>query len=182
MDSINTTVDDIEKLIKRAEEVGVYYPDTGEYVKTKFDVVFIDYIDCIKPKKNYTNAWEGQAEIARALEQLCKKDRLNFACWAFTQGTKGSLSAKIVTGEQMGGDYGKYKVAHFVLSFAKSLDQQAVNKATAAILKNRMGRSGIIYEDCLFDNGNMLIEFNKEEFLTDKAVNDALVQAAYADH
>ena len=143
--------------------------------------MLIDYIDCIKPKRQYTNAWEGQSEIARDLERLCKKDQLNFACWTFTQGTKGSLNAKLVTGEQMGGDFGKYKVAHFVMSFAKELDQQAQNKATVAILKNRMGRSGIVYQDCLFDNGNMLIEFNKEEFLTDKAINDALVEHVYSD-
>ena len=181
MDSINTTVDDIKRIYERALETGVYFPDTGEYKKIKFDVVLIDYIDCIKPKRQYTNAWEGQSEIARDLERLCKKDQLNFACWTFTQGTKGSLNAKLVTGEQMGGDFGKYKVAHFVMSFAKELDQQAQNKATVAILKNRMGRSGIVYQDCLFDNGNMLIEFNKEEFLTDKAINDALVEHVYSD-
>jgi hypothetical protein len=38
-----------------------------------------------------------------------------------------------------------------------------------------MGRAGILYQDCIFDNGNMLIEFNKEEFLTEKTVNDTLV-------
>ena len=175
MDSTETTVEDIKKVYKRAMEQGVYFPDTGELKKIKFDLVLIDYIDCIKPKKHYEKQWEGQTEIARDLEKLCGKDELNFACWVFTQGTKGSLNTKVVTGEQMGGDFGKYKVSHFVMSFARDLEQQSQNKATVAILKNRMGRAGILYQDCIFDNGNMLIEFNKEEFLTEKTVNDSLV-------
>lgn len=181
MDSINTTVDDIKKIYERAQETGVYFADTGEYRKVKFDLVLIDYIDCIKPKGRYEKQWEGQSEIARELERLCKKDQLNFACWAFTQGTKASLNTKLLTGEHMGGDFGKYKVSHFVMSIAKDLEAQSSNKAIVAILKNRMGRSGIVYEDCLFDNGNMLIEFNKEEFLTDEVINDTLMSHAYAD-
>jgi replicative DNA helicase len=175
MDSTETTVEDIKKVYKRAMEQGVYFPDTGELKKIKFDLVLIDYIDCIKSKRHYEKQWEGQTEIARDLEKLCGKEELNFACWVFTQGTKGSLNTKIVTGEQMGGDFGKYKVAHFVMSFARDLEQQSQNKANVTILKNRMGRAGILYEDCIFDNGNMLIEFNKEEFLTEKTVNDTLV-------
>jgi replicative DNA helicase len=174
MDSTETTVEDIKKVYKRAMEQGVYFPDTGELKKIKFDLVLIDYLDCIKSKRNHEKQWEGQTEIARDLEKLCGKEELHFACWAFTQGTKGSLNTKIVTGEQMGGDFGKYKVAHFVMSFARDLEQQSQNRATVAILKNRMGRAGILYQDCIFDNGNMLIEFNKEEFLTEKTVNDTL--------
>jgi len=181
MDSTETTVEDIKNLYIRAQEQGVYFPDTGEYRKIKFDLVIIDYLDCIKPKKNYSSVWEGQSEIARDLEKLCGKDQLNFACWCFTQGTKASLNAKLVTGEQMGGDFGKYKVAHFVASLARTLEQQSMCKATFSILKSRFGRSGIIYQDCIFDNANLIIEMEKEEFLTDKVVNDILVGATDED-
>jgi replicative DNA helicase len=181
MDSTETTVEDIKNLYIRAQEQGVYFPDTGEYKKIKFDLVIIDYLDCIKPKKSYSSGWEGQSEIARDLEKLCGKDQLSFACWAFTQGTKASLNTKLLTGEQMGGDFGKYKVAHFVASLARTLEQQSMCKATFSILKSRFGRSGIIYQDCIFDNANLIIEMEKEEFLTDKAVNDILVGATYED-
>lgn len=181
MDSTETTVEDIKNLYIRAQEQGVYFPDTGEYRKIKFDLVIIDYLDCIKPKKSYSSAWEGQSEIARDLEKLCKKDQLSFACWSFTQGTKASLNTKLVTGEQMGGDFGKYKVAHFVASLARTLEQQSMCKATFSILKSRIGRSGIIYQDCIFDNANLIIEMEKEEFLTDKVVNDILVGATDED-
>jgi RecA/RadA recombinase len=169
MDSTETTVSDIRNLIIRAKEDGVYFPDTGEKKSVEFDLVLIDYIDCIKPKQRYQQTWEGQTEVTRELEKLAKE--LNYASWNFTQGTKASLNAKVVTGEQMGGDYGKYKVAHFVMSVAKGLGEFN-NKANIAILKNRMGSSGLLFEDCLFDNANMIIEFNDQVQLSKEAVND----------
>jgi hypothetical protein len=58
----------------------------------------------------------------------------------------------------MGGSLKKAQIAHFIMSIAKTLPQKEANLATIAILKNRLGRDGMIYENCTFDNGLLKID------------------------
>lgn len=172
MDSTNTTVKDIEKIYRMAKDRGVYFADTQSYEKITFDLVLIDYIDCIKPKGNYRDDWGGDKEILRDLENLCSKDRYNFACWAFTQGGRSSLNNELVTVEDMGGSIKKAQIAHFIFSISKTLHQRSEGKGTFAILGSRVGRDGIIYKDCTFDNALMQIELAQEEKLSEVIKND----------
>lgn len=177
MDSTNTTVADIEKLIKKAKDRGVWFQDEKVFKKITFDVVMIDYVDCIKPKAKFKEDWGGDKEVLRDLERLCsKKYGLGFACWAFTQGGRASLNANMVTVEDMGGSIKKAQIAHFIASIAKNLEQRAIGQGTFSILGSRLGRDGIIYKDCTFDNATLEIEFRKEGNIADITTNDALLR------
>jgi hypothetical protein len=168
MDSTNTTVKDIEKVILRAREQGVWFQDTQEFKKITFDVVLIDYVDCIKPKGSYKDDWGGDKEIMRDLEKLCsRKHGLGFACWAFTQGGRSSLNSSLVAEGDVGGSIKKLQIAHFIASISKTIEQRPEGKATFAILGSRIGNDGIIYKDCTFDNANMKISLEKVENIAD---------------
>lgn len=168
MDSTETTVKAIEKVILRARERGVWFQDTQEYKKITFDLVLIDYVDCIKPKQSYRDDWGGDKEVMRDLEKLCsRKHGLGFACWAFTQGGRSSLNSSLVAEGDVGGSIKKLQIAHFIASISKTIDQRPEGKATFAILGSRIGRDGIIYKDCEFDNGNMQISLEMVENIAD---------------
>jgi len=51
-----------------------------------------------------------------------------------------SISANVVTNDQMGGSIKKAQVGHVIISIAKSLQQKEMNLATVAITKSRIGK------------------------------------------
>lgn len=69
-----------------------------------------------------------------------------------------SISADVVTGDQMGGSIKKAQIGHFIMSIARTLSQKEGNRATIAVLKSRFGKDGVIFEDCTFDNGRVYID------------------------
>jgi len=59
---------------------------------------------------------------------------------------------------------GKAQVGHVIITVAKSLQQKEMNLATIAITKSRIGKDGIVFENCKFDNG--MLEIDTEQSMT----------------
>jgi hypothetical protein len=66
----------------------------------------------------------------------------------------------------MGGSLKKAQIAHFIMSIGKTLEQKEAGVATISILKNRLGRDGMIFPNCKFDNG--LLKIDTEDQITEK--------------
>ena len=124
----------------------------------KIDLLVIDYVDCISLEKEVagTEEWSNEGKIMRLLETMIEE--MDVACWTATQGNRASTSIDVVKTENMGGSLKKAQIAHFIMSIAKTLPQKEANLATIAILKNRLGRDGMIFENCKFDNGLLDID------------------------
>lgn len=75
-----------------------------------------------------------------------------------------SISADVVTNDQMGGSIKKAQVGHVIISIAKSLQQKELKMATLALTKSRIGTDGIIFENCKFDNE--MLEIDTESSMT----------------
>jgi replicative DNA helicase len=123
---------------------------------TKVDLVLVDYIDCIMPDKNLGDEWKSEGSVMRGFEAMCHE--LNLAGWTATQGNRSSISSDVVTTDQMGGSIKKAQVGHVIISVAKSLQQKEMNLATIAITKSRIGKDGIVFENCKFDNELLVID------------------------
>ena len=123
---------------------------------TKIDVVLIDYIDCILPDRSFNDEWKGEGSVMRKFEGMCHE--LNLAGWTATQGNRSSISSDVVTTDQMGGSIKKAQVGHVIISVAKTLQQKEMGLATIAIVKSRLGKDGVIFENCKFDNGTLEID------------------------
>jgi replicative DNA helicase len=128
----------------------------------KIDLIVLDYIDCIVPDKNLGDEWKSEGSVMRAFEALCHE--LDVAGWTATQGNRSSISSDVVTTDQMGGSIKKAQVGHVIISVAKSLQQKEMKLATIAITKSRIGRDGIVFENCKFDNE--LMEIDTESSVT----------------
>ena len=74
-----------------------------------------------------------------------------------SQGTKDSINLDLITMDKIGGSVKKAQIAHVILSIARTVDDIANNKATIAILKNRAGGSGKIFNNVDFNNGTCRI-------------------------
>jgi len=122
---------------------------------TKIDMVLIDYIDCIVPDRAFNDEWKGEGSVMRKFEGMCHE--LDIAGWTATQGNRTSISSEVVTTDMMGGSIKKAQVGHVIISVAKTLQQKELGLATIAVVKSRLGRDGIIFENCKFDNGTLEI-------------------------
>lgn len=143
------TVTKIKNIIKKLNSRG-----------HKIDLLVLDYIDCISLEKELpgTEEWSNEGKIMRALEAMIEE--VGVACWTATQGNRASTSVEVVKTENMGGSLKKAQIAHFIMSIGKTLEQKEAKVATISILKNRLGADGMVFPNCKFDNGLLLIDTN----------------------
>jgi len=129
---------------------------------TKIDLVVLDYIDCILPERNAKDEWKAEGSIMRAFEAMCHE--LDLCGWTAVQGNRSSISSEVVTTDQMGGSIKKAQVGHVIITIAKTLQQKELQLATIAITKSRLGKDGVVFENCKFDNE--LLEIDTDSSVT----------------
>jgi replicative DNA helicase len=128
----------------------------------KIDLILLDYIDCVLPESSSKDEWKAEGSIMRGFEAMCHE--LNLVGWTATQGNRSSISSEVVTTDQMGGSIKKAQVGHVIITVAKSLQQKEMNLATIAITKSRLGKDGVVFENCKFNNE--LLEIDTESSVT----------------
>lgn len=123
----------------------------------KPDLVIVDYFECLahEPSRDTSNEFEKEGKTMRIFEAMVGE--LNIAMWIPSQGTKDSINLELVTMDKIGGSVKKAQIAHIILSIARTVDDIANNKATIAILKNRAGKSGKVFNNVEFNNGTCRI-------------------------
>ena len=145
MASDGTTINHIKQYLRKLTSNG-----------TKPDIVFVDYIDCVVPTKQFKDEYAGEGNVMRQFETMISE--LDIAGWTAVQGNRSSIGANVVEADMIGGSIKKGQIGHFILSVAKTLEQKEEGTATLAILKSRFGKDGVIFEDILFDNGSLKID------------------------
>lgn len=130
----------------------------------KPDMVIIDYFECLNHVGDKTmTPWEKEGKTMRKFEAMAGK--LDIAIWIPTQGSRDSIASEVVTMDKAGGSLKKIQIAHIILSIARSNEDVANNKATLAVLKNRSGLSGKVWNNVYFNNGTCIINTdNVDEF------------------
>ena len=151
--SDNVTVSEIKNKIRKMSSDGI-----------KVDLLVLDYVDCISSDKS-TNGeeWKGEGSVMRSLESMTGE--FDMAIWTATQGNRESISSEVVTGDQMGGSIKKAQIAHVILSIGKTLEQKEHNLATLTLLKSRIGKDGVVFQNCKFNNEFLVIDTESQNTL-----------------
>jgi replicative DNA helicase len=152
--SDNVTVSEIKNKLRKMNSENGY----------QVDLLILDYVDCISSDKS-TNGeeWKGEGSVMRSLESMTGE--FNMAIWTATQGNRESISSEVVTGDQMGGSIKKAQIAHVILSIGKTLEQKEHNLATLTLLKSRIGKDGVVFQNCKFNNEYLLIDTESQNTL-----------------
>ena len=153
LSSDNVTISEIKNKIRKMNSEG-----------NKIDLLLVDYVDCISAERSINGEeWKGEGSIMRSLESMTTE--FDMAIWTATQGNRESISSEVVTGDQMGGSIKKAQIAHVILSIAKTLEQKEHNLATLTLLKSRIGKDGVIWQNCKFNNEFLLIDTDSQNTL-----------------
>jgi replicative DNA helicase len=151
--SDNVTISEIKNKVRKLISDGF-----------KIDLLLIDYVDCISPERSVNGEeWKGEGSIMRSLESMTGE--FDIAIWTATQGNRESISSEVVNSDQMGGSIKKAQIAHVILSIAKTLEQKENNLATLTLLKSRIGRDGVIFQNCKFNNEYLVIDTDSQNTL-----------------
>jgi RecA/RadA recombinase len=174
INDLNENADDVKEIVKDKKSKGgiiklkkfasdgTTIPMIRQYIRKltsqgfKPDIVFLDYIDCVQPSKQFDDQNAGEGNVMRAFETMLSE--LDIAGWTAVQGNRSSIGAGVVEAQMMGGSIKRGQIGHFVVSVAKTLEQKELGTATMAILKSRFGKDGIIFSDIIFDNGRIVID------------------------
>lgn len=134
----------------------------GRFVKKlinsgfKPDMVIVDYFECLEHHDSSgSDNWIQEGKTMRKFESLAGD--LDIALWIPVQGTRDSVNMELVTMDKAGGSFKKIQIAHIVMSIARTMEDIESNKATIAILKNRAGKAGKVFNNVEFNNGTCRI-------------------------
>lgn len=164
--SDGTTIPMIKKYIKKISSAGF-----------KPDMILLDYIDVVSPSEAFKDRNVAEGHIMRQFESMLGE--LDIAGWTAIQGNRSAINTEFVDTDQMGGSIKRAQIGHFILSIARSMEQKEDGLANMAVLKSRLGRDGITFEDIVFNNGTVTIEINGDggkSFLQSKNDKDNKAQ------
>ena len=141
----NTTIVDIRKwMIGYQKKFGI-----------KFDILVLDYLDCLEPHKKSPDRNEAELVIIKGFETLAAD--FDIPAWTAIQTNRSGFNAEYVEAYQTGGSIKRVQKAHFFMSVAKTKDQQEASLANIRIIKARFAKDGQAFDDCIFNNDTLQI-------------------------
>lgn len=163
----NTTMTDIKNwIIKYQKKHGF-----------KFDIVVLDYLDCLESTKKSEDRQESELSIMKSF--LAMAADFDIPCWSAIQSNRGGFSSAFLEVEQMGGNVKRIQKSHLFLSIAKPPEHKDSSLVNISILKARFIKDGQKFENSILNNDTMEIVFNdkayenKYEKLSMKSIADA---------
>lgn len=155
----DTTMRDIKDFILREQKKWGF----------KFDIIVLDYLDCLESHKRTADRNEAELVIVKAFEALAGD--LNIPCWSAIQSNRSGFGAELVDAQQAGGNIKRVQKAHFFMSVAKTDDQKEASLASIKIIKARFAQDGQIFKDCIFNNDTMKVVISDDRYVGHKHRN-----------
>ncbi len=128
----------------------------------KFDILVLDYLDCLESHKKSADRNEAELAIIKAFEALASD--FDIPAWTAIQSNRSGFGAEFIDAQQSGGSIKRIQKAHFFMSVAKTQEQKEAQLANISILKARFAQDGQKFEDCVFNNDTMKIIINDPRF------------------
>ena len=152
-----TTILDVKKLIITYQKK----------FNIKFDMLVLDYIDCLEPHKHGQDQHQAELSIIKVFESMASE--LDIVCWSAIQANRSGNEQEWVEIFQMSGNIKRAQKTHFLMSVAKTSDMKLNGHANIKILKARFAQDGQSYENCVYDNNRMKIIINDNKpFINNK--------------
>lgn len=153
----DTTMEDIKNWIKKYEKrFGI-----------KFDIVILDYLDCLEPSIKTTDRNEAELSIIKGFLSLAADK--NVPGWTAVQSNRQGFDNEIIDATHQGGSIKRYQKSHLFMSIAKTPEMKESHLANIRILKARFAQDGQTFRDCIFNNNTMEIRITDSKYNNPKA-------------
>jgi replicative DNA helicase len=135
----------------------------------KFDLLVLDYLDCLESHKKSPDRNEAELAIIKGFEALAAE--FDIPAWTAIQSNRSGFDAEFVEAHQTGGSIKRIQKAHFFMSVAKTKDQKEAQLANIRIIKARFAADGQTFQDCIFNNDTMEIRIEDDRYKSVKMYN-----------
>lgn len=132
----------------------------------KFDILILDYLDCLESHKKSADRNEAELAIIKGFEALASD--FDIPAWTAIQTNRSGFDAEYVEAHQSGGSIKRIQKAHFFMSVAKTADQKQAGLANIRIIKARFASDGQTFNDCVFNNDTMEIRIEDDRYKFNK--------------
>lgn len=153
-------------VIKRLPQDGTTIPKIRQWIDRykkkhgiKFDIIILDYLDCVDPHKKSVDQNQAELAIVKAFETMAGE--YDIPCWTALQTNRSGFNMEKVGHAQMGGNIKRAQKTHFLMSIAKTEQQKEAGMANASILKARFAQDGQFFEDIIFSNDEVRVDFSR---------------------
>jgi hypothetical protein len=134
---------------------------TEEKLGYKFDVIVLDYLDCLKSDEKVQDRFYAQELIAQDMERIVDEEQ--WRLYAGIQAKKEANTKKILSIDDIYGSAERGKKAQLVVSLGKSIEQANNNQLNICIAKCRFARSGKVWENSSFDADLLKFDVNIQD-------------------
>lgn len=169
-------------IVKKFSDDGTTILDVRRWIdkyqkkfNTKFDLIVLDYLDCLESHKKAID--QNQSELYIIKSFLSMASDYNIPCWSALQTNRTGINMEWVESHMMGGNIKRLQKSHFVMSIAKTAEQKEGGElANIKILKARFAADGHMFRDCIFNNNTLEIRItdprwdNKEKPSTESSL------------
>jgi replicative DNA helicase len=152
-------------VVKRFSSDGTTIPKIKNWMKAyqdlyglKFDMIVVDYIDEVESHKENKDTWSAQADVVKSLHSMLVD--LDICGWTATQAKKESNDKRYLVFDDCGGSVAKLKKSQLVIAIGSDLTQKEQGLATFTLLKSNFSKCGHIFDDAIFNRGNLTINLN----------------------
>ena len=128
----------------------------------KFDVVVLDYLDCLESHKKTPDRTEAELIIVKSFEAMASD--FNIPAWSAIQSNRGGFDAEFVEAHHTGGSIKRVQKSHFFMTVAKTPEQKEANLANIRIIKARFAQDGQTFENAIFNNDTMQISIEDSKY------------------
>lgn len=136
--------------------------------RMKFDVMFIDYVECMCADKVSDNQWKDEEKVVRGLERIAIDDEC--AVWYAVQAHTAHKYVSTITTEHAFGSKEKVKKAHVIITMGKSMEQKQEHLGNIVLEKSKISMDGIIFEDSIINNGTLQIVLKNKGQAVDTSI------------
>jgi len=150
----NTTMKDIRNWMLKTEKKFGF----------KFDILVLDYLDCLDSHKKTSDRNEAELVIIKSFEALAGD--FNIPAWTAVQSNRQGLDQELVEAQHQGGNIKRLQKAHFFMSVGKTPDQKEAHLANIRIIKARFAQDGQTFKDCIFNNDTMQIIIRDNRYVS----------------
>lgn len=133
----------------------------------KFDLLVLDYLDCLESHKKSPDRNEAELTIIKGFEAISSD--FDIPAWTAIQSNRSGFDAEFVEAHQSGGSIKRIQKAHFFMSVAKTPEQKEASLANIRIIKARFAQDGQTFTDCIFNNDTMKIIIEDDRYKNTRA-------------
>lgn len=134
---------------------------TEEKVGYKFDLIVLDYLDCLKPDDKVQDRFYAQELIAQDMERIVDEEQ--WRLFAGIQAKKEANNKKVLSLDDIYGSAERGKKAQLVFSLGKDIAQANNQLLNPHIAKCRFARSGKVWENTHFDADLLMMNVNIQD-------------------